>query len=383
VSRKLALLATALVAAALFAAPQAMASRSLQIGLFDDPEVLGNPDRAFPTLRTLRVQMVRATLWWGGREGVAPRRPERPADPADPAYDWAVYDNAVRIAAENRIKVLFSITGTPRWASGSSAWNRAPRRMLDLRNFAYAAARRYSGTFVPEGAEEPLPAVRHWLVWNEPNNPVFLRPQFRRVRGRWRPQSAISYAQMCTAVWSGVHATLIRNEKVACGGTAPRGNNRAGRPRGSISPLNFLRAFRAAGARRFDAYAHHPYYGRPTETPTKKPNPRDKNTVRLGNIGVLIKELTRLYGRKRLWITEYGYQTRPPDRLFGVSWAKQALYLRQAYTIARRNPRIDMLLWFLLRDEPRLRGRDGWQSGLLTRSGRRKPAFRTFQRLRR
>jgi hypothetical protein len=38
-----------------------------------------------------------------------------------------------------------------------------------------------------------------------------------------------------------------------------------------------------------------------------------------------------------------------------------------------------MFLWFLLRDEPRL---GGWQSGLYTASGRKKPAFNTFRSLR-
>ena len=67
--------------------------------------------------------------------------------------------------------------------------------------------------------------------------------------------------------------------------------------------------------------------------------------------------MTRLYGNKRIWITEYGYQTNPPDRVFGVSWANQAKYLTQAYGIAKRHPRIDYFLWFLLRDERRLRER--------------------------
>ena len=77
--------------------------------------------------------------------------------------------------------------------------------------------------------------------------------------------------------------------------------------------------------------------------------------------------------------TEYGYQTNPPDRLFGVSYARQAAYLKQSFAIARANPRIDMMLWFLLRDERRLAG---WQSGLFTASGRKKPAFAAFQRVR-
>ena len=89
--------------------------------------------------------------------------------------------------------------------------------------------------------------------------------------------------------------------------------------------------------------------------------------------------MTKLYGRKPLWITEYGYQTRPPDQFFGVSWAKQAQYLQQAYDIVRANPRIDLFTWFLLDDSA---DPDGWQSGLITVDGRRKPAFAVFEHLR-
>ena len=68
------------------------------------------------------------------------------------------------------------------------------------------------------------------------------------------------------------------------------------------------------------------------------------------------------------------------DRIYGVSYANQARYLTQSYAIVKKNPRIDMFLWFLLRDERRLV--DGWQSGLLTTGGVRKPAFAAFQKLR-
>ncbi|MDX6425291.1 MAG: hypothetical protein QOD52_696 [Gaiellaceae bacterium] len=88
--------------------------------------------------------------------------------------------------------------------------------------------------------------------------------------------------------------------------------------------------------------------------------------------------MTRLYGIKRIWITEYGYQTNPPDKLFGVSWAKQATYLTQAFAIARKNPRIDMMLWFLLKDEPIVAN---WQSGLLTATGQKKPAYNAFMKM--
>ncbi len=188
-------------------------------------------------------------------------------------------------------------------------------------------------------------------------------------------QSAIDYTKICNAVYGGVHRTLIKGEKVACGATAPRGNNSPTSARPTISPLAFMRALKTAGLRKFDAYAHHPYYGGKNEAPSTKPS---TNAVTMGNINTLIAELTRLWGNKRLWITEYGYQTNPPDRAFGVSYAKQAAYMKQAYAMARTNPRIDMMLWFLLRDEPRL---GGWQSGLLTRTGQKKPAFNVFRLL--
>jgi hypothetical protein len=374
------LIGALLIAVAAFGASSATGSRNLQVGIFDDSSVLGNPERSFPLLRQLRTQVIRVTLSWGGQGAlsVARRRPETPTDPADPAYRWTVYDDIVQRAAANRIRVMFSIIGTPRWANRGKRWNRAPTSGSSLRAFAYAAATRYSGTFTPEGAEEPLPSVRLWLAWNEPNYPLFLSPQYRKVgKGRYVIASASAYARICNAIVTGVKSTLLRNEKVGCGVTSPRGNDRAGGANGSVSPINFLRAIKRAGARGFDAYAHHPYYGKPSESPNKAPS----NGITLANIGRLTKEVSRLYGPKRIWVTEYGYQTRPPDRLFGVPWARQARYLSQAYAMARRNPRIDMMIWFLLRDEPRRLGHDGWQSGLMTIGGRKKPAFTTFRRL--
>ena len=43
----------------------------------------------------------------------------------------------------------------------------------------------------------------------------------------------------------------------------------------------------------------------------------------LGNINTLIALVNKLWGKKRIWITEYAWQT-PPDRIFGVSFARQA-----------------------------------------------------------
>ena len=349
------------------------ASRML-FGFYDDAQVYGNTTWAFTQLRALRAGIVRTTLDWGA---VARRRPVAPADPADPAYNWTAVDRVVDEADRRGIRVLLAIYGTPRWAG--PARNRVPRRALDLRSFATAAAKRYSGTYtVKESENEPertLPAVRHWLAWNEPNNPVFLRPQWKLVARKWRVQAAYDYAKICNAVYAGVKAVRLSGNKVSCGATGPRGNDAPRSSRPSTSPLVFMQWLRRAGVRRMDAYAHHPYYVHRTERPNTVP--RSKKSVTLANIGLLVKQINRLWGAKtRLWVTEYGYQTNPPDRLFGVSYRNQARYMKQAIAMARKNRRIDMFIWFLVRDEGRL---SGWQSGVVTGRGQGKPAYRTFQ----
>jgi hypothetical protein len=303
---------------ALAAPTSASASKGLVLGLFDDAVTLDEGHNAFPLLTTLHLQLVRMTLTWGGRGGVANKQPAQPAD----------------------------------------------------------AALRYSGTFLDTASGRILPRVSLWLAWNEPNNPVFLQPQFTRVRGHWQMAAPEAYARICNAVYDGVHATA-GPEQVGCGATAPRGSNSPTGARPSIAPLAFMRAAKRAGLRTFDAWAHHPYYGAPFQTPsTRAVGP---HAVELGNIDTLIAELTHLYGDKPLWITEYGFETKPPDGFFGVSWQKQALYLKQAYEIARANPRIDLFTWFLLEDSP---SPDGWQSGLIDVNGRHKPAFGVLASLR-
>jgi hypothetical protein len=353
----------------------------MRVGIYDEAQTLYGPvATTFTLFNTLHVQELRLNLYWGGRSGVARSRPANAADPADPAYNWALYDRTVTTAAQYGVHILFSIYGTPGWANGGRGENVVPTYGIDLRNFAYAAARRYSGAYPgPDG--KVLPAVRDWLAWDEPNNPIFLRPQYQLVAGTRVMESAISYAKICNAIYSGVHATLVAAERVACGGTAPRGNNDPTSLRPSVSPLAFLRAVKSAGLLNFDAWAHNPYYASPSEQPAMTPTGQGgapPTAVTLGNIDTLISLETKLYGWKPLWITEYGYQTNPPDPLFGVSLAKQARYLTEAFGIARANPRIQMMLWFLLVDERPL---SGWQSGLITASGTKKPSFAAFQRM--
>ena len=373
------------------AAPRARTSSHLLVGINDEADTLyGNPATAFATLKALRVQVLRVNLYWGGTPwAVATKQPADPTDPGDPAYNWSLYDRLVKYATDNNIRVVFSILFTPGWANGGKARNVAPTNAKDLENFAYAAAERYSGLWIPPSWQQsaslgigntPLPKVNMWTAWNEPNNPIWLSPQYKKVGKTWRIESAFQYAKICNAVYSGVHSPFLgplTGEQVACGVTGPKGNDAPTSIRASVDPLSFLTAAKQYGMKKFDVYAHHPYAAAANEAPTFVPSGDNKRRIQLGNIGVLLNLVTKLYGPKHLWITEYGYQTNPPDNKtgFGVSWKNQAAYMKQAYAIARKNPRIDMMLWFLVKDEPSI---GGWQSGLETVGGKKKPSWATF-----
>jgi hypothetical protein len=335
------------------------------VGIFDEGQTLyGDHSYSYPMLQELHAQIIRSNLYWGGKYGVANTKPASGADPTDPAYDWSLYDAEVGDATKYGMKVVLSIFGTPSWANKGAGANVAPTTPADLQKFAQAAATHF-------------PQVKYFLAWNEPNNPVFLKPQYKRVKGAWVIQSAVNYAKICNAVVAGVHAAHT-GAKVACGVTAPRGNNAPRTSRPSVAPIPFLRAMKRYGAKGFDAYAHHPYSLKPAETPTTKPG---SSSVTLANLSTLTTELSRLYGNKPLWITEYGYQTNPPDKVLGVTYAKQATYLKQAFAIARKNPRIQMMIWFLFQDDVYHQNGFDWESGLLTQTGQKKPSFAAFASL--
>ena len=400
-SKRIVLLAAAAVVAVGLAVQAATASPTkhvatrsthLLVGMNDEPDTLyGDPATAFATLKSLKVQVLRVNMYWGGNKwAVANTKPADATDPGDPAYNWALYDRLVAYAHTYNIPVMFSILFTPSWANGGQARTVAPTNMQDLQNFARAAAERYSGLWTPPSWQRnaalgigngPLPKVSMWTAWNEPNNPIWLTPQYKKVGSRWVIQSAKSNTRRsatrsiteCTRPTSGhfpesrSHAASPARRET----TRPRPTRRLRRPahvpeRGEGGRDEDVRRVRAQPVRE-----------RRQRGSELRPEGQVRSAqVQLGNINVLLAKITQLYGPKHLWITEYGYQTNPPDKtIFGTSWANQAKYMSQAYAIARKNPRIDMMVWFLVRDEPNL---GGWQSGLETVAGKKKPSWKTY-----
>ena len=74
--------------------------------------------------------------------------------------------------------------------------------------------------------------------------------------------------------------------------------------------------------------------------------------------------------------TEFGFQTDPPDGLFGVPLARQAEYLNESDWIAYRNPRVRSVAQYELVDDP---ASARFQSGLRFADGRPKPAYDAYR----
>ena len=246
------------------AAPLARASGHLLVGINDEANTLyGNPASAFQTLTTLKTQVLRVNLYWGGTKwAVANKKPADATDPGDPAYNWSLYDRLVRYARRTNIKVVFSILFTPGWANGGKAGASRRRTRRISRTSRTPRRSATAATDSPPTWQQdptlgigntPLPKVTMWTAWNEPNNPLWLTPQYKRVGKTWRVESAFQYAKICNAVYDGVHAVLISplkgkpvGEQVACGVTGPKGNDAPTTNRASVDPLSFLRRRRSS-----------------------------------------------------------------------------------------------------------------------------------------
>jgi hypothetical protein len=293
-------------------------------------------------LDALGVRVVRFSVRWNE---IARSKPTTPSDPSDNAYDWTATDEVLDGLHAHRIDVVVQLVGTPAWANGRRASNYAPTTATTFRDFASAAAQHY-------------PWVRRWLIWNEPNQVRWLRPT----------SAGVYTTRLLNPAYAAIHAA-IPGAQVGGGGTAPRGAT------GGVSPVAWLAGMHAAHAR-LDAYAHNPYPLDPKrETPLHGGCQRC-STITMATIGKLVSLVARDWPRARIWLTEYGYQSDPPDRLLGVSLPLQARYVGEGAYAAYKTPRVDVLIHFLYRDEPEV---SRFQSGLVTLTNAVKPAYSAYE----
>ena len=338
------------------------------VGFQDDPSFRWRDDRAVTLERaqSVNAQIARTTVYWSR---AATRRPANPRNPNDPAYNFGDLDEFVTNAGLRGMEVMLTIWGTPNWANGGRGQQYSPANLADLTAFAHAVAARYSGVF------PGYPFVRYYTVWNESNLGQFLSPQYDNSG---KPLAPFTYAKIYRAAYAGIKAGNPR-ALVGIGETSARGRDKALRRPGvseTESPGRFAQLLSTVRPKlRFDAWSQHPYPTELTQKPTalvRWPN------VTLSQLGRFETSLDQWFGRKNIpiWITEYGYQTKPQQPK-GVTYAQQAAYLRRALMFVRNDQRVQMFIWFIFRDD----ATSAWKSGLLDPNGGKKPSVFTFKPL--
>jgi hypothetical protein len=331
--------AVACLAVVAFAQPPAHASSGVRFGIQDDAWLTSGPgtlESRLDTLDRMGVTLVRYALQWNQ---IATRRPEQPRWSGDPAYQWGASDAILKGLRAHGIAAVVDLRYAPGWANGGKKFNYFPVDGDDFGNFAAAAHNRF-------------PWVRDWLIWNEPNKAGFAQPV--------SPQAYVQ--RVLNPAYAALHAA--GSVRVGGGVTGPRAGS------GGMSPTAFLRGMKSAGAR-LDVYAHHPYPEQPKKETPSSGGCGHCASITMATIEKLLKEVQRAWPGKHIWLTEYGYQTNPPDKLLGVSYAKQAQYIGESALRVYRLPRVDMLIHFMARDDPLA---SGWQSGFQTVQGSVKPS---------
>jgi hypothetical protein len=373
------LLPLALALAALVALPAAAGANPNQVTSFEAPGELLDANLRYEALDEIRgfgFDRVRQLVYW---QSFAPspnakRKPSFDAANPDayPAGTWAGLDDLFAAAGDRGIKVQLTLTGpVPKWATAAKKDNLTRPSAKEFGRFAEAVGRRYGDR------------VDMWSIWNEPNQPQFLLPQYA---GR-TPVSPAIYRGLYQAAVKGLRATASnRNDAMLIGETSPRGN------RNVVHPLAFLRGMtclngsyrRAKKCGKLDTqgYAHHAYT---TRSGPRYVPPKDDVTIGvLNRLNVALDRAARARALPRglkIYLTEFGIQT-TPDEVSGVSFAKQAAFRSIAEHIAYVNPKVALFSQYLLRDDkPRKTGYryGGFETGLRRSNGAKKSSYESFR----
>src|SRR3954454_7465153 len=367
-SRRTSLLALAGTAGALLSPAPALASKT-QYTIFEAPTEMASASDAlrqetFDEIQSLGARNMRVLLYWNSvvRHNNAKRKPTSLAerDPTPAGYDFSRYDAIMSEAAARGINVMLTITGpVPRWATARHTGHTYKPSRTRFERFVEAVGKRYGSQ------------VSTWSIWNEPNHPQFLTPQFVKRRA----YSPLIYRSLYQAALQGLGATGNGADKVLAGETAPRGTPRV------VPPVTFVRSFFRGKKLKVSGWAHHPY----TTKAGPFYRPAARNDVTIGVLSRLTKALDRYSHHKRLgvYLPEFGIQSKP-DPFVGVSQTRQAEYRSISERIAYRNSRVRAFSQYLMRDDkPRKGSRairySGFESGLRTSGGKAKLAYNGFR----
>lgn len=355
-------LATAAAAALAVPATGVGAVAALQDDVLATAPLSQIPSR-LELVKQTKAKVTRVDILW---QLVAPTPPANAADPNDKAYDWSRLDAIFSGLAAANITPIVSTYGTPDWAVAGinnphpvTLYNPNAPTTAAFGAFMKAVATRYSGTFTPAGATAPLPRVRHFEIWNEPNLKGFF--QFNGA------SNLSKYKGLVKAGYTNIKAAN-RNTIVIGGVGGPRSST----GQGNIGAKVWLNGLVNDKSVKFDAYSQHIY---PSRGPLFFSKSYAKAFPTWASLDSILATLDKKKKGMKLYITEAGYTTEAtPFRKVKVSPAQQALFLKQLFNLKTvKSSRVAAVVWFNLQDNV------NWPGGLLTAAGVKQPAYAAFR----
>ncbi|MBS1887060.1 MAG: hypothetical protein JSU06_07710 [Actinobacteria bacterium] len=281
---------------------------------------LGHKD--FALMREAGVDSVRLPLFWSGIEGKSPLvvRP-----------DWSSFDKEVELAAEERIRIMPFVWGSPEWVATEAlqlpvrtSWQR-----WAWQKFLREAALRYGpeGEFWEAHRKLPYLPITHWEIWNEENI----------VTQAKNPEPG-EYAKLIRISGRTLHAAQP-GSKVLIGGLF-------GRPLQippNVASGDFLKRVYEAGNVKpyFDGVALHPYVAEARAMGTELNN---------------LRRIMRRFGDSRtpMYITELGWGSQSGPTRWQRGPQGQANQLTEALELLSRNRirwKAEGVWWFTWTDE--------------------------------
>ena len=312
----------------------------LEVALQDDAVFLQRSyydrEKALAQAQQMGVTRLRVLVLWARVPGA---RPDAKSPPAHPAYDWSGYDSLIDDAARHGIRVQLDLSGpVPAWAAGNHKQGIVKPNAKHFGEFAATAARHFKGR------------VDRYSVWNEPNYVGWLAPRHDEP-------------SLYRALYVHAYRAIKKNDpnaQVLIGETAPYSEK--GR---AMAPLEFLRGVacrtaiyapaKTCAPLHADGYAHHPYeFANPPQAPY--PGADNVTVGTLGRLTSALDSLARVHALTTpqgkpldVYLTEFGYFASGP---VSVSPPKRADYLKTAFDIAARNPRVKEMLQYILISPP-------------------------------
>jgi hypothetical protein len=373
-------------------------------------DIFGDPSEAgwLPRTAATGVRLALIPTYWAAMEPNPPAGGQNPTDPGGPQYNFAALDGTVRDFASAGIQVALLVTDAPSWAEapgGPQYYEAAGGWEPNATAFGQlgtALAKRYSGSYPdPLHPGRSLPRVKYFQAWAEANFSVHLAPQWTKSGGTWVNTGAQIYDSMLNAFYAGVKSVHGDNFVVTTG-FGPYGDLGPGPCTGPNAPQvgpgcrthpalfarnmvclqgQSLRKTSCPNPAHFDAMAIDPYeVGGPT---THAVNEDDVSVPDMGKLTRILSKSVRTGGalphtHKQLWVTEFGYDSNPPNVKAPTSPAGQARWMDQALYLFWKQG-VSVAVWYLVRDQAATYVQGDYYTGVYFYNGAPKPALEAYR----